>query len=179
MWPPWQPSIGWQPPFCIRSSSGTPSSNSWLPTPLTSIPIELRDSIVGSSWNSAETSGLAPIMSPAPTVIVFVFCVRRSLIHVARYAMPPAGTACGAQPVCTPFVRTGLQQPTWIVPGVVGWRWPCRSLIASSCTLVEFGAAFDPLAASACDVPTTSISPRAARTAIVRLIKLSPSLGFP
>jgi hypothetical protein len=27
-------------------------------------PIELSASIVGSSWNSAETSGLAPIMSP-------------------------------------------------------------------------------------------------------------------
>ena len=32
--PSWQPSTGWQPPFCIRSSSSTPSSNSWFPTPL-------------------------------------------------------------------------------------------------------------------------------------------------
>jgi hypothetical protein len=106
---------------------------------------------------------------------VFVFCVRSCLIHVARYAIPPAGTVFGAQPVCTPFVSTGLQHPTWIVPGVPGCRWPCRSLIASSCTSVELA----PLAANACDVPATSSRPKTARTAIVRLIKLSPSVEFP
>ena len=36
--PSWQPSVGWQPPFCIRSSSARPSSNSWLPTAVTSRP---------------------------------------------------------------------------------------------------------------------------------------------
>ena len=82
----------------MRRSSSTPSSNSWLPTALTSRPIELSASIVGSSWKSAETSGLAPIRSPAPTVIVFEFAVRKDLMWVARNAMPPAGTVFCVQP---------------------------------------------------------------------------------
>ena len=45
---------GWQPPFCIRSSSVTPSSNSWLPTLDTSRPIAFSDSTAGSSWNRPE-----------------------------------------------------------------------------------------------------------------------------
>jgi hypothetical protein len=114
-----------------------PSSNSWLPTPLTSMPIEFSASIVGSSWKSAETRGLAPIRSPAPTVIVLRFVFRSASMCVARYAMPPAGTVFCVHPVCTPFVITGLQQPTWIVPGVFGARCPCRSLIASSWTRVS------------------------------------------
>ena len=78
-----------------------PSSNSWLPTPTSSNPIEFRASIVGSSWNSAETSGLAPIMSPAPTLsVAFGFSARSVLMWVARYSMPPAATAFGVQPVC-------------------------------------------------------------------------------
>ena len=57
--PSWQPSTGWQPsgrngvyavpvfapppscvrfPYCIRSSSSLPSSNSWFPTPIVSRP---------------------------------------------------------------------------------------------------------------------------------------------
>src|SRR4051794_1337058 len=49
--------------------------------------------------------------------------------------MPPAGTTFCVHPVCTPDeFRTALQQPTWIVPGVLGDRCPWRSLIASSCT---------------------------------------------
>ena len=37
--------------------------------------------------------------------------------------MPPAGTVFCVQPVCTPLeLMTGLQQPTWIVPGVFGAR---------------------------------------------------------
>jgi hypothetical protein len=61
--PSWQPSTGWQPsprrwpPHRMRSSSSTPSSNSWLPTPLTSRPIEFIASIAGSSWNSAGAHG--------------------------------------------------------------------------------------------------------------------------
>ena len=41
-------------------------------------------SIVGSSWNSAETSGLAPIRSPAETTRVFWFCARSVLMCLAR-----------------------------------------------------------------------------------------------
>jgi hypothetical protein len=41
------------------------------------------------------------------------------LMCVARYEMPPAGTVLCVHPVCTPLLlRTGLQQPTWIEPGV-------------------------------------------------------------
>src|SRR5919201_845950 len=36
--------------------------------------------------------------------------------------MPPAGTVFCVHPVCTPPENTGLQQPTWIVPGVLGAR---------------------------------------------------------
>ena len=80
--------------------------------------------------------------------------------------MPPAGTVCGAQPVCTPFVSTGLQQPTWIVPGVV------RLEVAVQVVDREQLHARRPsaLAANACDVPSASISPSAARTAMVRLM---------
>jgi hypothetical protein len=44
--PSWQRSTGWHPPFCIRMSSSTPSSNSWLPTELTCSPISFIGSIV-------------------------------------------------------------------------------------------------------------------------------------
>ena len=57
-----------QPPFCMRSSSLTPSSNSWLPTEDTSRPIRFMAVMVGSSWKAAESSGLAPMRSPAATV---------------------------------------------------------------------------------------------------------------
>ena len=57
-----------QPPFCMRFSSRQPSSNSWLPTEATSRPILFMASIVGSSWNAADSSGVAPIRSPAATV---------------------------------------------------------------------------------------------------------------
>src|SRR5919109_2493569 len=122
--PSWQPSIGWQPPFCIRSSSFDPSSNSWLPTPVTSSPSSFMASIVGSSWSNAEMSGLAPIRSPAPTVIVFGFRSRRRSIQVARYSTPPASTV--------------VVGPVWIRPPdpLGGSRLPWKSLMASSWTLV-------------------------------------------
>ena len=66
-------------------------------------------------------SGEAPIRSPAPTVIVFVFAVLRLLRCVAKYSTPPAGTVLGVHAVLVEF---GTQQPTWIVPGVFGSRWP-------------------------------------------------------
>ena len=52
----------------MRISSSTPSSNSWLPTDATSRPIRFIAVMVGSSWKAAESSGLAPIRSPAATV---------------------------------------------------------------------------------------------------------------
>ncbi len=41
-------------------------------------------SIVGSSWNSADSSGLAPIRSPAATVSEFGFCWRSVRSWLAR-----------------------------------------------------------------------------------------------
>jgi hypothetical protein len=60
----------------MRSSSSLPSSNSWLPTALKSRPARFIASIVGSSWKKAETSGLAPIRSPAETTTVFGLAAR-------------------------------------------------------------------------------------------------------
>ena len=95
--PSWQPSTGWQPsslagvydvppfgppptytrlPYCIRCSSAFPSSNSWLPTPIVSRPTEFMNSIVGSSWNRPDRSGLPPIRSPALTTYVSRFSTR-------------------------------------------------------------------------------------------------------
>ena len=62
----------------------TPSSNSWLPTALRLRPISFMASIVGSSWNSADSSGLAPIRSPAETVRVLGFCWRSVRSWLAR-----------------------------------------------------------------------------------------------
>ena len=101
--PSWQPSVGWQPPRCMRSSSSTPSSNSWLPTELICSPISFISSIVGSSWNAALTSGDAPIRSPAPTVSVLrpsaSASARSFFSQVARYSTPPAGVPLTAAPL--------------------------------------------------------------------------------
>ena len=78
----------------MRSSSAEPSSNSWLPTAVTSSPRRFIASIVGSSWNSADTSGLAPIRSPAETTSVRCgFVASRRLTCVARLATPPASVS--------------------------------------------------------------------------------------
>src|SRR5262245_28357929 len=50
------------------------------------------DSTVGSSWNRPESSGLAPMRSPAATKMVFFCCVRSSFTSVAICSAPPAGT---------------------------------------------------------------------------------------
>ena len=47
------------------------------------------DSIVGSSWKAADSSGDAPMMSPAATVTVFSWPWRASARCVARYSTPP------------------------------------------------------------------------------------------
>jgi hypothetical protein len=54
----------------------------------------LKASIVGSSWNSADTNGVAPIRSPAETKMVFFGLVARNASTcVARYSTPPANVA--------------------------------------------------------------------------------------
>ena len=57
-----------QPPFCMRSSSARPLSNSWLPTDAKSTCMRFIASIAGSLANSWLTSGAAPMPSPAITV---------------------------------------------------------------------------------------------------------------
>ena len=47
-------------------------------------------SMVGSSWNAADSSGEAPTMSPAATVTVLRCPARASRRWVARYSTPPA-----------------------------------------------------------------------------------------
>ena len=89
--PSWQPSVGWQPPFCIRLSSFSPSSNSWLPTEVRPSPSRFIASIVGSSWKSAESSGLAPIRSPAATTSA----VAMPLAELLQVAAEDPGAACG------------------------------------------------------------------------------------
>ncbi len=90
------PSALWrQPPFCIRSSSAEPSSNSWLPTLVTSRPRAFIASMVGSSWNAPDSSGLAPIRSPAATVSEWSCPARAWARWVARYSTPPHGQRRG------------------------------------------------------------------------------------
>ena len=74
---------------------------------------------MGSSWKRPDRSGVAPIMSPAPTTYVSAFSEPSRFRCVAKYSAPPAGTviACGA-----PVVGFGTQQPVWIVPGVFASR---------------------------------------------------------
>jgi hypothetical protein len=66
-------------------------------------------SIVGSSWKSADSSGEAPIRSPAETTSVLRFVAALARMCVARYSAPPAGT------------RAELGSGA-IVPGVVDSR---------------------------------------------------------
>ena len=118
-----QPSLGWQPPRWSRSSSAAPSSNSWLPTALTSSPISFSASIVGSSWNSDDSSGLAPTRSPAATT---------SVLRVAALEQPDVRRqvlgAAGGHAVAA------AQRAATDPPGVSASRWPWKSLIPSSWT---------------------------------------------
>ena len=90
-----------QPPRCRRSSSAEPLSNSWLPTALNSRPMRFSVSTAGSSWNSDEISGDAPIMSPAPTTTFSGFCAFSFATCAAMNSAPPTGGRCvGAAPGC-------------------------------------------------------------------------------
>ena len=74
-----------QPPFCIRSSSALPLSNSWLPTALYSTPTQVhRGDRRLVEEQSDETSGEAPIMSPAETVTLCGWPARSALSAPAR-----------------------------------------------------------------------------------------------
>jgi hypothetical protein len=105
-------------------------------------------SIVGSSWKSADVSGLPPTRSPADTRSVRGLVRFRRRTWVAKYSIPPAGTR--APP------GAGV-----IVPGVVGSRWPWKSLKASSWTLT--GSAARAAGAAAAKAATASRTMRGRR----------------
>ena len=75
-----------------------PSSNSWLPTLLTSRPIALSDSTDGSSWNMPDRKVEPPMRSPAATVRLSASptLARSSDSLVARYSAPPTGVCVGS-----------------------------------------------------------------------------------
>src|SRR3954453_1873835 len=78
--------------------------------------------------------------------------------------MPPAGTAFWVHPVCKPDeFKTGFQQQTWIVPGVLGDKCPWRSLMASNCTL----SSCDGLAVAAVGNASAATHPSAAASLLL------------
>src|SRR5687768_13181618 len=72
--------------------------------------------MVGSSWKSAESSGVAPMRSPADTKTLFEFSDRRFRTWVARYSTPPAGMQFGVPPT----------MQVWF--GKLPWSEPIRPL---------------------------------------------------
>ena len=109
----------------MRSSSAAPLSNSWLPTAEISSPIRLRLSMVGSSRNSALTSGDAPIKSPAATNTLLAWPLRNSATALDRNSEPPASTFT---------VLPGLAGSAMRMPPRAGRRLPWKSLMASTRT---------------------------------------------
>ncbi len=65
--------------------------------------------MVGSSWNSADRKGLAPIRSPAATKIEFFRSPRSCLTSVAIRSAPPAATAI--------FFDLSAGSSMWMPPG--------------------------------------------------------------
>ncbi len=63
-------------------------SYSWFPKIETSRPARLSDSIVGSSSNSVEIGGAAPILSPAEIATVAAFALRSASQLLARSGAP-------------------------------------------------------------------------------------------
>src|SRR3712207_1063373 len=113
--------------------------------------------MVGSSWKAADSSGEAPIRSPAATVIVLSSscCSASWASWVARYAEPPAGTLTGVPSGLVP-VRI------WPLDPLGGSRAPCKSLRASSCTSTggpPFGASPERPAAAAAELAAATASP--------------------
>ena len=74
--------------------------------------------MVGSSWNRAESSGLAPIRSPAATNTLFFFFLSAQLLDQRCHMLGPAG---------------GDRDPPALVLRVQDWRILCRP--AAACRL--------------------------------------------
>ncbi len=90
------PAVILQPPCCNRSSSAAPLSNSWLPTEVKSTPTRLSASTVGSSKNSADTSGDAPTRSPPATTTLSGLRDFSRATHAASASAPPTAGRCSA-----------------------------------------------------------------------------------
>ena len=86
----------------------------------------LEVTAVGSSWNSADSSGLAPIRSPAATKMWFGFLARSPATAVARCSEPPAGTS-----MVLPASAGSLMR----MPPRGGFKLPWKSLMARILTL--------------------------------------------
>ena len=68
-----------------------PLSNSWLPTDAKSAFIRLVTIVDGSPKKRPSTSGLAPMLSPAMTLICLSpYCACLSCTALANQAAPPA-----------------------------------------------------------------------------------------
>ncbi len=148
------------PPVCLRLSSSTPRSNSWLPTELKSTPIRFIASIVGSSRNSADTSGDAPIMSPDDVMTWFGFCAASFLIIVAKRPTPPAGTATSRSVCAGDRPSAGARI---VICG--GSRLPWKSLKAISLTFSgpSLGAGLVPAQAASAALRSSVANDRSGR----------------
>ena len=83
----------------------------------------LRASTVGSSWNSADSSGLAPIRSPAATKMWFGF--------LASQLRPPRWPGARRRRQRTLTVLPGSRGSLMRMPPCGGFRLPWKSLMAS------------------------------------------------
>ena len=112
-------------------------------------------SIVGSSRNRADTSGVAPIMSPDDVITWFGLRDASSRTSVAKRAAPPAGTKTSRP------VASAVAPPSGARIGTVGAsRLPWKSLNAISLTFsgvsTAGGAVAQPATTRAADSDATS-----------------------
>ena len=82
--------------------------------------------MVGSSWKSPDSSGLAPTMSPPAAVMEYGWPLRAVRSEEARYSTPPAGIVFVVPSACVSVTLPA--EPAG------GSRLPCRSLKDSSWT---------------------------------------------
>ena len=88
----------------------------------------LKASTLGSSWNRADRSGVAPMRSPADTKTVFGLVALRAATWVARYSVPPAGMQVAgrhSRVVGSGFVSVREPiRPTELAVATSGSSWP-------------------------------------------------------
>ena len=117
----------------------------------------MRTSMVGSSWNSADTIGEAPIRSPWPTMTELRTWAWRFLMWVALYAAPPAVTCEPSDSVTRPEEPDG------------GSMFPCRSLMPIRRTSTVRAALSSAWAGACARVRASPDTAASASAAVVRL----------